>query len=58
MDFLRMEGEDHFLAFLPASQRKAIRDSWYQGIRKRRAKQFEEPMDWLNVESVDRLSQR
>ena len=52
MDFLRMEGENSFLAFLPASQRKTIRDSWYQGIRKKREKQFGQPMDWLNVESV------
>lgn len=34
MDFLRTEGEDNFLAFVPAKQRKIIRDSWYQGIRK------------------------
>ncbi len=34
MDFLRTEGEDYFLAFLPASKRQQIRDSWYQGIRK------------------------
>jgi hypothetical protein len=33
MDFLRMEGEDYFLAFLPAARRKEIRDSWYVGIR-------------------------
>lgn len=52
MDFLRMEGENSFLAFLPASQRKTIRDSWYQGIRKKREKQFAQPMDWLSVESV------
>jgi hypothetical protein len=52
MDFLRMEGEDYFLAFLPVSQRKTIRDSWYQGIREKREKQFQQPMDWLKVESV------
>jgi hypothetical protein len=52
MDFLRMEGENSFLAFLPVSQRKTIRDSWYQGIRKKREKQFAQPMDWLKVESV------
>ncbi|MCL4792531.1 MAG: fatty acid cis/trans isomerase, partial [Gammaproteobacteria bacterium] len=52
MDFLRMEGENNFLAFLPVSQRKTIRDSWYQGIRRKREKQFEQPMDWLSVESV------
>ena len=33
MDFLRTEGEDYFLAFLPADKRQAIRDAWYQGIR-------------------------
>ncbi|MCK5396451.1 MAG: fatty acid cis/trans isomerase, partial [Gammaproteobacteria bacterium] len=33
MDFLRTEGEDYFLAFLPADKRPAIRDAWYQGIR-------------------------
>jgi len=33
MDFLRMEGEDYFLAFLPAAQRVRIRAGWYQGIR-------------------------
>ncbi len=33
MDFLRMEGEDMFLAFLPSSQRSAIRNEWYKGMR-------------------------
>lgn len=33
MDFLRMEGEDMYLAFLPTTHRKAIRDSWYEGMR-------------------------
>jgi hypothetical protein len=52
MDFLRMEGEDHFLAFLPAKKRKSIRDSWYQGMRSELDVLFKAPMDWLNVESV------
>jgi hypothetical protein len=52
MDFLRMEGEDHFLAFLPVSHRKQIRDSWYTGLRSDRGKQLLAPSDWLNVESV------
>jgi hypothetical protein len=52
MDFLRMEGEDYFLAFLPAASRKPIRDSWYEGIRADMPEQFEHPMDWLDVESV------
>jgi hypothetical protein len=33
MDFLRTEGEDYFLAFMPGDKRQAIRDTWYQGIR-------------------------
>jgi len=52
MDFLRMEGEDHFLAFLPVEQRKIIRDSWYQGMRTELDTLFKAPMDWLKVESV------
>ena len=52
MDFLRMEGEDHFLAFLPAKQRKAIRDSWYTGLRNNVKKYFKAPEEWLKVESV------
>ncbi len=31
MDFMRMEGEFNFLAFLPLDQRKAVRDYWYRG---------------------------
>ncbi len=31
MDFLRMEGEFNFIAFLPLDQRKAVRDYWYRG---------------------------
>lgn len=30
MDFLRMEGEQNFLLFLPKSQRIALRDHWYR----------------------------
>ena len=33
MDVLRMEAEDNLLAYMPAKARKAIHDSWYQGIR-------------------------
>lgn len=52
MDFLRMEGENHFLAFLPASHRKTIRDSWYVGMREEKQEHFQFPTDWLKVESV------
>jgi len=52
MDFLRMEGEDYFLAFLPVERRKAIRDSWYAGQRESVEKLFAAPQEWLNTESV------
>ncbi len=52
MDFLRMEGEDYFLAFLPAASRKPIRDAWYKGMRADMPEEFDHPMDWLDVESV------
>jgi hypothetical protein len=51
MDFLRTEGEDYFLAFLPAEQRQVIRDSWYQGIRKSN-KGDEGKVSWINKEIV------
>ncbi|HRF73438.1 MAG TPA: fatty acid cis/trans isomerase [Accumulibacter sp.] len=31
MDFLRMEGEFNFIAYLPRDDRKAVRDFWYRG---------------------------
>jgi len=52
MDFLRMEGEDSFLAFLPVNQRKAIRDKWYIGQRSSIEKLFSAPQEWLSTESV------
>ncbi len=52
MDFLRMEAEDNFLAFLPVRARKPLRDSWYQGIRENLQSVFDIPMDWLKVVSV------
>ena len=52
MDFLRTEGEDQFLAFLPAAKRGAIRDGWYQGIRKSNKDDEGDAMTWLNKELV------
>ncbi len=52
MDFLRMEGEDHFLAFLPVPQRKLIRQRWYACQRGSIKKLFSAPQDWLNIQSV------
>jgi hypothetical protein len=51
MDFLRMEGEDYFLAFLPSARRKEIRDSWYVGIRSDRG-QDEDVASWIGTEIV------
>jgi hypothetical protein len=52
MDFLRMEGEDSFLAFIPPSARKQIRDNWYQGQRSTVNELFSAPKEWLNTEVV------
>jgi len=51
MDFLRMEAEDYFLAFLPAAKRKEIHDSWYMGIRRKMKKDIS-PDDWIGKEYV------
>lgn len=32
MDFLRVDGENNFLRFMPADQRKSMHDSWYKGL--------------------------
>ncbi|MBV9189502.1 MAG: fatty acid cis/trans isomerase [Betaproteobacteria bacterium] len=34
MDFLRMEGEMNFLAFLPRAERQAVHNRWYRGADK------------------------
>ena len=53
MDFLRSEGEDFFLAYLPVDQRHAIRDEWYQGIRQSNMDdEGEAGQVWLNKEFV------
>ncbi|MGB5275739.1 MAG: fatty acid cis/trans isomerase, partial [Gammaproteobacteria bacterium] len=52
MDFLRTEGEDEFLAFLPAAKRSAIRDGWYQGIRESDKDDEGDAIKWLNQEFV------
>lgn len=49
MDFLRMEGEYNFLAFLPAEKRREIRDSWYQGMRANLESHMDTRMDWLDA---------
>ncbi len=51
MDFLRMEGEDNFLLFIPASHRREILDSWYVGIRTDMETSMGS-MDWVTVETI------
>ena len=50
MDFLRMEGEDNFLLFIPVSERRKILESWYAGIRSNMEKSAGN-LDWLEVET-------
>ncbi len=52
MDFLRMEGEDYFLSFLPAADRAAIRESWYSGIRAGMDEEDTTFSHWMNQEYV------
>lgn len=51
MDVLRMEAENYFLAFLPASVRKATHDAWYTGIRMGDAEHLD--VWWMNIELVE-----
>lgn len=52
MNFLRMEGEDNFLSFIPTSHREKIRNSWYEGLRSRQQTIFSTRKDWLSVDRV------
>ena len=47
MDFLRMEGENNFLSFLPRDKRKEIRAEWYKGARAEHKNQLENPFRGL-----------
>jgi hypothetical protein len=52
MDFLRMEGEDMYLAFLPTTHRKAIRDNWYQGMRAGMDEEIRDNGAWITKDVV------
>ncbi len=52
MNFLRMEGEDNFLAFIPTSHRAAIRGAWYEGLRSKQETFFSIRKDWLSIDRV------
>jgi len=52
MDFLRMEGEDAYLTFLPTTHRKAIRDSWYAGMRSGMNETIDDTNIWMTKDVV------
>ena len=47
-----MEGEDNYLFYLPASHRRAIRDSWYVGMRESLEKTEHDSSGWLEKELI------
>jgi len=53
MDFLRMEGEDNFLFFLPTERRKALYKFWH-GVNRisTRKQKFDLNSAWLNATTV------
>ena len=52
MDFLRTEGEDTFLFFLPTQKRKELYASWHGVVRMTTREQNEKTSQWLDVESA------
>ena len=48
MDFLRMEGENNFLSFLPKDNRKEIRAEWYKGARAEFKNYLQNPLQGLD----------
>ena len=53
MDFLRMEGEDNFLFFLPVEKRKELYKAWHNVDRSSTRKTDRKTSAWLDVESVN-----
>lgn len=52
MDFLRMEGEDMYLSYLPTTHRGTIRDGWYEGMRKDMEDLFDDEEAWMSTDVV------
>ncbi len=52
MDFLRMEGENLFLSFLPSKDRKILHKKWYGGNRNHLSFFVEDPGQWLDIDYV------
>jgi len=51
MDFLRMEGELNFLAFLPLKDRQPVLDFWYRGRKKQTDQYFTDAAAYFPRES-------
>ncbi|MCB0422020.1 MAG: fatty acid cis/trans isomerase, partial [Bdellovibrionales bacterium] len=51
MDFLRLEGENQFLSFLPRQSRHQLRQQWYKGLRASLVQRVSSPVEWANIES-------
>jgi Fatty acid cis/trans isomerase (CTI) len=52
MDYIRIDAENNFLRFMPASQRKPIHDSWYQGVGANLKKLFNKPLFSIEHETA------
>jgi len=53
MGFLRIEGEDNFLYFLPREDRKRLYEAWHEIDRKTTREQRQATRAWLEVDSVN-----
>jgi hypothetical protein len=51
MDFLRTEGENNFLVFLPVDARHKLLDDWYKGARSRHKNDVGN-VRWIDIELV------
>ena len=51
MDFLRMEGELNFLAFLPLKDRQPVLDFWYRGRKEQTDRYFDDAAAYFPRES-------
>jgi hypothetical protein len=58
MDFLRMEGESNFLAFLTPEDRRAQVDAWYEGIDEARMKLLYEELHDSSLQAGVRYTTR
>ena len=51
MDFLRLEGENSFLSFMPKDKRKEIWAKWYEGAKAEHRKYLDNPLMGLDRET-------